>query len=239
MKLKHSCIAAGILILFFITAVHAQQSVSLMQVKMNSRTANKGKYTQEAADIWYQQKDGKMISSFADPKMIIITNNKGEATLYDVAKNTVASRQNGAYSTQGSYFYFFLSNKASDLGLKEMGFHLNDTKFDQQRVITSWTPPMQLSTMLLRVELVLENYHPIYMAYYDIKNKIIRKVFYYKYQTFAGQVALPLAVTEINYFDADSAVTKTTYSDVLINEQVTDLTYLNFKIPADAKKLDN
>lgn len=207
---------------------------------MNSRTVNKGKMLQQSADIWYQQKDGKMVSVYSDPNILVTTNNKGEATVYDFKSNKVGTKQNASYSSEGSYFYFFLSNKSSDLGLKDMGFKLNDTKFENQRVITTWIPPQALTSVLLKVELVLENYKPIYMAYYNGNNKIIRKVFYYNYQTFAGYVPLPLTVTEIAYFDdGDSSITKTTYSDVLVNEKVTDLKYVNFKIPADAKKLDN
>ena len=227
------------IVLFCITIAVCQQAVTVIQVKMHSRTSNKGKYTQQKADIWYQQKDGKMVSHFDSPEMLIMTNSKGEATLYDFVQNKVAVRQDGAYSTEASYFYFFLSSKINDLGLKDMGFSLNDTKFADRRVITTWTPPPALKSILLRVELVLEDYKPIYMAYYSVKNKVIRKVYYYKYQTFGNQVTLPLNVTEINYLDdGDSALTKTTYSDVLINEQVTDMRFLNFKIPADAKKMD-
>ena len=217
----------------------AQQIVELVQVKMNSRTINKGKFTSTTADIWYQNKDGKMISHYSEPfKMLMTTNNKGEVQLYNFERNTVGYQQNQAYSTQGSYFYYFLANRVSDLGLAEMGFKLADTKFEGSRVISKWLPPAAFLTALKSVELVLEEYKPIYMAYYDPTGKLIRKVFYYNYKALSNMLTIPLTVTEINYLDAgDSLLTKTNYSDIKINKEVTNFEYINFIIPANAKKM--
>lgn len=216
-----------------------QQMVDVIQVKMTARTMNKGKYTLMNADIWYQNRDGKMVSHYTAPdNLVIITNNKGEAQLYNVEQNTVASQQNQAYSTNGSYFYYFLANKANNLGLDDLGFKLADTKFEGSRVISKWLPPASLLSVLKSVEMVLDNYKPIYMAYYNPKGKIIRKVFYYQYKSMSDIISLPLAVTEINYLDSgDSVLTKTSYSDIKINNEVKDIDYINFIIPANAKKM--
>ena len=225
--------------LFASEVLFSQQLVDQVQVKMNSRTMNKGKYTSIIADIWYQAHDGKMVSHYTSPyNMVVITNNKGEAQLYNVEQNTINTQQNQAFSTQGGYFYYFLANKLNDLGLTEMGFQILDTKFSGTKVISKWLPPSSLLTALKHVELVLDDYKPVYMAYYNPKGKLIRKVYYYNYRSLSNMVSIPLTVTEINYLgEGDSILTKTVYSDVKINLDVEKTGYLNFKIPADAKKM--
>ena len=115
-----------------------------------------------------------------------------------------------------------------------------DTKFDGTKVITKWQPPLAFLAALKNVELVLDNYKPVYMAYYEPKGKMIRKVYYYNYKSVSNFLTLPLTVTEINYLDVgDSVLTKTTYSDIKLNKEVNDHQYINFIIPANAKKMVN
>ena len=81
------------ILLFVVTGYSAMPQsniVELIQVKMNSRTINKGKYTTMNADIWYQNRDGRMVSHYSSPyNVVVITNNKGEVQLYNIDQNTI------------------------------------------------------------------------------------------------------------------------------------------------------
>src|SRR5690606_21953452 len=104
--------------------------------------------------------------------------------------------------------------------------------------ITRWTPPMQIAKQLGTVELVHDKANPIFMSYSLPSGQIIKKVYFYSYIDLRG-VDFPTAITEISYrSQTDSILTKTTYKNFAFNEEV-DKQYLNFKIPANAKVVEN
>jgi len=86
------------------------------------------------------------------------------------------------------------------------------------------------------VELVHEKYLPVYMAYFDSKNEPLLKVFYSNY-TKVKDASFPLSVTEFRFTSpVDSTIEKKVYSNIKTNEAVDD-TQLNFKIPSNARSL--
>ena len=122
----------------------------------------------------------------------------------------------------------------NDLGLKDMGFTVTDTHFEEKMVITTWFPPANLINVFGKVELVHEDYKPIYVAYFDRTGKVMRKIFYYEYASFP-QFSLPTKVVELDYLAAgDSVVNKISYSNILVGDKAVS-SYFNFKIPVNAK----
>lgn len=209
--------------------------IERLSVSMVSKTVQKGKVVTIIADVYYQKKTGLMITHFTKPfETISITDAYGNMKIYDPKINTVMQMTGLNYSSDNSLFYYFLSNKTEDMGLKNMGFKLINTKLDNKMVITSWTSTSSTTT-ITKAEVVHQNYVPIYLAFYNKKNRVVSKTYYSNYQKIGG-VNIPLTVTEIQFsaLSNDSLIQRKSYSNPLIDMQVNDM-WLNYKIPADAK----
>lgn len=203
-------------------------------IKMVSKSSKNGFTTKIEGDIYYSA-NGKMITYFSYPaSYTTIANNKGEFLFYDPEKNTVFQSQNQALSSETSFFYFFLNNKKTDLGLSDMGFHISNTTFEEGLTVTEWTPPIQIASQLGAIKIVHDRNDPIFMSYKDSNDQIIKKVYYYDYINMSG-ITIPTSVTQIDYHSAiDSVITKIYYSDIRIGNEVNEK-LLNFKIPENAK----
>ena len=87
-----------------------------------------------------------------------------------------------------------------------------------------------------KVELVLENYLPIYLAYYNDKGAVVSRTYLSSYNRFSN-LMLPLRVTSVQYTSKkDSTLVRTIYSDVVVDGQDP---MFDFKVPSDAKPLKN
>ena len=211
--------------------------VKQIKVTMETRSIKDGHMNKITSDIYYSI-DGKMVSYFTFPKEFVsITNNKGEVKVYDVEKNEVYQAQNAGFNTETSQIYYFLNNKLSDLGLSSMGFQMSNTTFDEGLMVTEWSPPVEMAGQIGVIKLVHDRQIPIFMSYSDTNDKIVKKTFFYDYTNFDG-ISFPSTVTNINYMNAgDSSISKTSYSNILINEQV-DKSKLNFEVPDNAKVIE-
>ncbi|MBL6963602.1 MAG: hypothetical protein ISR55_07255 [Bacteroidetes bacterium] len=190
------------------------------------------------ANIYYNYSLGKLLMHFTKPTdYILITNSKGEAKLYDPARNEVSLKRGFEYDTKNTLLYYFLSNKQYDLGLKDLDFKLLNTKFEEGLMITKWQPPFNMNSSIGHVELVHENYLPIYLAYYSPDGKLSKKIYYYNYQSVL-EIKIPMKVVEFNYLsETDSLVSRTSYSNIKYNEQAVS-SYFNYKIPDNAQVVD-
>jgi hypothetical protein len=208
---------------------------SKISLKMEAKMLNKGKAMTINAEIYYQFDQGKMLTRYLQPlDYMFFTNNKGEAKVYYPATNEVMTRQSAEFDSEKGLLYFFLSNKLSDLGLGEMGFKITDTRFEDGLVVSTYFPPNELLNYYSKVQLVHESYKPIYIAWYGPKEKLIKKIYYYEYTSYAD-FALPLKVVEIGYAgNGDSTITKMTYSQVKTGASANS-SFFNFKIPVNAK----
>jgi hypothetical protein len=84
------------------------------------------------------------------------------------------------------------------------------------------------------VEIVYENYLPIYCAYTSSGGKLLSKKYLSDYRSF-GRFTLPMRVVDINYGDKkDSSVVRTLYSSVKVD---TDAPEFSFEVPANATPL--
>ena len=200
-----------------------------------SKSLQNGKSITTKADVYYKVADGLLVTHLTSPlEYLVITNAKGEFKMYDIKANAISQNQAADFSSENSFIHDFLLGKTQDMGLKGVGFQLKDSKVEDNVVITNWIPPIDLASKMSRVELVHENYSPIYMAFFGKKDKLLSKIFYYNYKQI-GDITLPLTITEFQYMpNGDSMITKKTYTDIKINEQV-DEKWLNYKIPDNAK----
>ena len=128
--------------------------------------------------------------------------------------------------------YYFLSNRIEDLGLKELGFSLRETKVDGANIIRTYFPVNSKSNYA-KVEMVHENHLPIYCAYYDAKDQIVHKIYYSNYQNISSFI-FPNRVTEIVYSGKDSIISRMVYSNVKIDNNATSPNF-EFTVPSNAK----
>jgi len=225
----------SLIVFLTIIALSFTYTYKKLSIHVESKILNKGKVISSSADIYFNLDNGKMITHYTKPaEYFVVTNQAGEAQIYYPAKNEVVISQSILFETEKSLFYYFLTNKLSDLGLKDLGFSLSNTRIENKLLISTWKPTMSLSSKISKIELVHENQIPIYVAYYNEKYKMTKKIYYYDYYI-TSNFRFPQKVVEFNYLPkGDSIVNKSVYSNIKINEQANS-SYFNYKIPSNAK----
>jgi hypothetical protein len=208
-----------------------------LSVRMESKRLFNGKVAIVKADLFFKYTEGLLLMHYFYPTdYLFITNNKGEVKMYFPDKNEVVSQQNQIFASDNDALYFFLSNQVNDLGLKDMGYSVMATHFEEGITVTDWLPPSWQLGKISKVELAHENYLPIYTAYYNEKNKAIRKVYFSNY-SMSNAAALPQRITEIEYLpNGDSIISRKIYSDIKFDLNASS-EYFDFKIPDDAKPI--
>ncbi|MFN3555389.1 MAG: hypothetical protein ACK4VN_05455 [Bacteroidales bacterium] len=225
-----------VLLLVCLPALLAFSSASVERVmlRMDSQSLHRGKVVRVEAELFFHAHTGRMVTRYLNPAgQFMITNSKGEVAIYNEKENSVVYRQGEEYSTQSGMIHFFLQGKTQDLGLSEFGFQQMSTQFRDGLVITEWFPPASLYHVYNRIELVHENFIPIYAGYYDAQRKLAKKVYYSDFQYF-GDVYLPAMVTEFNYIGNDSIINRIRFSDIRTNHQAQS-PWFQFEVPADAQ----
>lgn len=214
-----------------------RESFEKIMLKMEHKILQNKKVSTSNAEIFYSV-NGDMVTHTSYPKEVFMINNrKGSLSVYNPEENTVMVIENFSYSTENSQFYFFLQNKKSDMGLKSMGFTLEDTKVENGNVITWWIPPGSMRKVLKRIMLVHKEGRPIYMKYLDKDQNEIKKVYYYDYFENLG-ITFPTTITQFDYLpNGDSIITRTQYSDLKFNSDAVS-NYFEYQIPEDAKLIE-
>ncbi|WP_010665586.1 LolA family protein [Marinilabilia salmonicolor] len=225
--------------LFSITAVHTSGQTYTGQVSVDALYQNyqKGNLFSAEASSFYDGQTGKIVTHYLSPTEFYKTiNAKGETTIYLPDENTVSFMQNSHYSSKTELLYFFVNNLTQDMGLKHEGFTQIDTRREDNYIITTWQAPPGMQAVS-SVELVSENFTPIYAQYFDNKGAVKRKIYYYDYYI-GPQFVLPKKITEISYTtDNDSTIRRTTFSNIKTGFEADDKLF-DFKIPEDAQKVD-
>ena len=118
--------------------------------------------------------------------------------------------------------------------MKEAGFDLADTKVEDRNVITTWNPPPPANKQVSRVEMVHRDFLPIYTAYFNLDEKIMKKIYYSKY-FHTSQAMFPQSITEIEYIpNGDSIISRKKYTDIKTGFSAQSQ-YFDFSVPNDAK----
>lgn len=212
------------------------QPFRLVKFEMEKRTNKEGKTIKMNADIYFSS-DGNMVSHFVSPaEVYIINNEEGELKIYNPEANQVFESTNYQSGSQSTTFYYFLKNQYADMGLKRVGFELGDIKAEGDLLINYWTPPEEVNGFS-DIELVRKARKPIFMGYRNRKGAYIKKVFYYNYQNIGFGMEFPTSITEIDYLDKDSIVSKTTFKGFRFDDDA-DYEMLNFQVPKDAKLIE-
>ena len=177
---------------------------------------------------------GNLIQAFSEPyPYYTVTNAKGEFRLYVPSSNEVVTKRSDEYSSRDDLLQLFLSGRTDDLGLMSYGYKLSSTRTDEDGlVIRTYVPARSGGKGAAKVELVLENYLPIYIGYYDTADRLVSKTYFSHYLQLRD-FAFPTRSTAISYTaKKDSTIVRTLYSNIQTDGKDP---LFDFTIPADAK----
>ncbi|MBQ2515491.1 MAG: hypothetical protein II533_04040 [Bacteroidales bacterium] len=221
-------------ILFLILAVclagpaAAQRRVS---ARAQVQTVMDGKVTTVTKEV-YCSANGRLVTVFHSPELAyIISNPKGEVQIYRPSAKEVISEVKEDFSDRDDLLYLFLTGRVDDMGLAGYGYKLVSSKQEEGGIIRK-AYRCDEPGRIPRVELVTENFLPIYLAYIDGGGKVVSKTWFTQYLKLP-RFFLPARVTNVSYTTSrDSVITRTTYSDVKVDP---DSPLFDFQVPADAR----
>jgi hypothetical protein len=236
-KFKLSKLYWVFLILIFFCLTSLSSDNGKLSFHFEVKRLHQGKVITVVADVFFRSTEGIMIIHYLQPSdYFFTTNSKGEVKIYYPQQNEVVVQQNQMLSSENDVLYSFLSNQHADMGLKSAGYILTSSRTENFQLISTWTPPINQSQQISKIELVHENYLPIYTALFGPNGKIIKKTFYSNYYK-DTQSPFPTRIVEIDYLPkGDSILSKKVYSN--INKDINSPCF-NFEVPANAKFIKN
>lgn len=180
---------------------------------------------------------GRLVQVFDSPgRYYTVTNPDGEFQLYMPETNEVYSERREDFSDRDDLLYLFLSGHSGDMGLGLYGYKLSGTEREGDGLLKRTYVPVTPGKGASKVELVLENYLPIYLAYYNAGGAVVSRTYLSSYSRFQN-LMLPLRVTSVQYTSKkDSTLVRTLYSNVRLDA---DDPMFDFRVPADAKPVKN
>ena len=175
--------------------------------------------------------DGRVVIHFLKPQdYIVVTNVKGESKMYIPSTNEVVVDNSASMTSQDELISVFMGGRAEDLGLGMYGYRLQSTTREDGLVKKTFVTDKAGS--IPKVEIVYENFLPIYCGYIDASGKTVSKTYYSNYAP-AGRTMLPCRTTSITYASPkDSSVMRTIYSNIRVD---VDDPLFDFEVPANAK----
>lgn len=175
--------------------------------------------------------DGRVVIHFLKPEeYFVLTNSKGEMRMYMPKTNEVMLENSSSLSSQDQLISIFMNGRVEDLGLAAYGYRLQSTTREDNYIKKTFTTSDRSQSPT--VEIVYENFLPIYCGYVNDSGRTTRKIYLSNYSR-AGRLMLPERLTEINYTSAkDSTVARTIYSNVTVDM---DDPMFEFEIPSNAK----
>jgi hypothetical protein len=210
------------------------QTKDCVSVTQVTQTLQKGSKSIFKCDIYYNKEmDAVVTHHYYPAEFVKISNRSGELKIYFPATNTVTVQQNQSYSTTNELLYYFVNNKATDLGLAKEGFKLIKTGSEEGLMVTTWQAPVTLK-VINKIKIVFKDMLPVYAEYQAPSGTIMKKIYYSNYTDFRT-FRMPLRITEISFESkADSTIRLSVFSNVRTKD-FPENNYFNFIIPDDAK----
>ena len=211
--------------------------IELLSLDMTARTLYQGKSVTGTATLFYRVRGSELVTKMHTPfEYVVFTNSIGEYKSYDIKENSVTLLEGEDMSSNKSFIYQFLNGQTKDFGLRDFGFKMTDTRFEDQIMINEWQAPNDKQISTQKIEIAFENYLPIYVGFFDAENNVTQKTYYTNYQDVLYS-KLPFTITEINFLgEGDSSIARKTYSNLKLNGDVSEY-WLNYSIPENAKVL--
>ncbi len=209
--------------------------IELLSLDLTARTLYQGKSVTGTGTLYYRVQGNALVTKMHSPiEQVVFTNALGEYKSYDIEENKVVLLEGEDLSSRKSFIYQFLNGQTNDLGLRDLGFKMVSTRFEDGIMINEWLAPDNKQVLSQKVEIAFENYLPIYMGFYTVNGEAIQKTYYTNYQDVL-YTKMPFTITEISYMaEGDSSITRKTYSNLKMNGDVSEH-WLNFEIPKNAE----
>ncbi len=201
------------------------------------RQVNKGKSMRVEKQVFYST-NGNMVVHFTYPQeYYMITNRLGETSVYQPAANEVMQINDHSMSTETEMLTVFLSPNYIDLGLTGQGFVLGKVEKEGKDQIRTYTPTRVDDKAIKKVTVVCRDGNPIYCAFFDQSDHIIKKTYYSRY--FEQSVfSFPSLVTQISYdTKGDSIIRREEYKNIRTKDFPSSALF-DYKVPANAKRVN-
>lgn len=144
---------------------------------------------------------------------VLINNAAGEARIYLPNTNQVMMDNSGSSTSRDELLTLCLMGRLDDLGLGLYGYTAGAAETVEDGLLKR-TFTTKNQGLAPKVEIVYENYLPIYCAYYNAEGAVITKTYLSKYQR-VGRVPVPCRNTTISYVaKGDSTIVRTIYSNL-------------------------
>lgn len=208
-----------------------------ISLSFTSKVYENKKHFTVVGDVYFKKLGGVLTTHLIKPfENVTIINSDGEMKNYDVLDNVLMLSNSALTSSESSYFWHFFNGNYNDLGIGKLGYVIKGTKQEDGLMVTNWVPKSGVQNPIRSIELVHEKSLPIFLGFFDVKNRSLGKIYFSAYQK-VGETHLPFKITEISYKEKnDSIIIYKTYSNPKLNDAV-DKKYLEFKIPSNAKVL--
>lgn len=183
----------------------------------------------------YCASNGRLVTYFRTPKEYYsVQTLKGQTKIYLPSTNQVYTDKKDIADARDELLYLFLSGRVADLGLMQYGYRSESTSTEEGGLLKK-TFVSNTDGNIPKVELVFQNYLPIYAAYISAEGRTVGKLYLSRYQT-QGRFTFPSRTTQINYLsDKDSTVVRTVYSNLKVD---VDDPMFDFEVPSDARAAD-
>ena len=216
-----------------ISATAAAQNRVAADVEV--KTVMDGKSTTQKSQLFCTSAGDRIQVYEGNPSYYALTNLEGEFRAYFPASNEVYTDRKEDFSSKDDVFYLFLSGKSDDMGLASYGYRLSGSVMEDGLLKRTYVPDNPSTAKgVSKVEIVLENYLPIYIGYYNDKGALVSKTYLSSFARYKS-VMLPRRITSIAYTaKKDSTITRTLYSNIRVdgNEPM-----FRFRIPENARTL--
>jgi len=222
-------------LLFFLPPVALfPQQKSYVSVSQEIQSLSQGAKSIFRFDIFYNMEKNEIITHHYYPSEFIeMSNRLGETKVYFPKNNTVSLQQDQALASTNKLLYYFVNNKADDLGLTAEGFRLVKSTREDGLIVTLWQPSVR-NQVIKNIKVVFNDMLPIYAEYMGMDNRVKKKIYYSKYQDYQ-YFSLPLRITEISFTSkTDSTIRRSVFTNVKVSGSP-DSEYFNYKVPENAK----
>ena len=206
----------------------AQRKVS---ADVEVKTVNNGKLTTVTKSV-YCTNNGRLVTLFRKPyTYYVVSNSKGEVQIYRPDTNEILPQTDKSLSSNTELISLFMQGRIDDLGLGFFGYKVTATGRDEGYIKKTFTTA---DTQMPVVNIVYEDYLPIYCEYIAPEGKMLSKKYLSDYKHY-GRFILPCRTTDILYGEKrDSSVTRIIYSNIKVD---VDDPNFDFEVPADAKPM--
>jgi hypothetical protein len=220
-----------ILPLFLLLAALPAGAQRKVSADVEVKTVNNGKLTTVTKSV-YCTNNGRLVTLFRNPyTYYVVSNAKGEVQIYRPDTNEILPQTDKSLSSNTELVSLFMQGRIDDLGLGFFGYKVTATTRDDGYIKKTFTAN---DVQLPVVDIVYEDYLPIYCEYTAPDGKLLSKKYLSDYQRF-GRFILPCRTTDILYGEKrDSSVTRILYKNVKVD---VDDPNFNFEVPANAKTM--